>query len=144
MWWSTILPITDYVHFNFLSFLFYWKRVACIILLTEFKYSCFEICNLCSVGGPTIPKKQKEIQNGRENISNFPLERKPGWGAMTEISFLSWLKDKAILTTDICSNSFPFWFVMQSGDPGASDSVWMRRCLRKKPQCCHRAGDYPR
>lgn len=111
MWWSTILPITECVHFNFLSLLF-TKKVVCIILLTEFNYSCFEICNLCSVGRFTIPKNQKGTQNGRENIFKFPLERTPGWGAMTENSFLSWLNGRALLTTDTCSNAFPFWLVI--------------------------------
>lgn len=153
MWWSAILTINGCVYFNYLSFLFYWKKVVCIILSTEFKYSCFEICSLCSVGGPTIPKQQKEIQNERENISRFPLERNPGWRATAEICIFSRQDGRA--TSDhrylfqhlflMCFFIFSFFLSFlvynASAESGAGGCVRLRRCLRKKSPCCNRAGE---
>lgn len=126
MWWCTILPITGCVHFNLLSFLFCWKKVVCIIVLTEFKYSCFEICNLCLWEDLQFQETKKKFRMEGKTSPNFTW--KGGLGEkqwLRSLSLADWMTEL----------SWPQIFVLRPfllGLPCVRRPWWQWGCLNEK------------
>lgn len=100
----------------YLFFFFFTEKNCLHYLLTEFKYSCFEICGLWSVGGPRIAKQQKRNSEWKWECLQISLGKEAWMGGeqwLISASLTDWMTGLP-QTTGICFNPplfFPFLFL---------------------------------